>query len=87
MITGEGEGAFQKMYISGESLRFDSGENESVIFKKCAGDNTLLIIDISQGVYYEITPGNLKELVKMIEHAKQMMSRRSSICPKPSKKQ
>ncbi len=73
VITGEGEGAFQKMYISGESLRFDSWENESVIFKKRAGDNTLFIIDKSQGVYYEITRGNLKELVKMIEQALQHM--------------
>jgi hypothetical protein len=73
VITGEAESGAQKMYITGDSLRFDAGEDGSIIFKKKGGENVLFVIDRGEGVYYEITSGNVKEIVNMLEQAKKMM--------------
>lgn len=70
VITGEGRGAEQTIYISGNSLRIDvsgAGDDGQIIFRGRAGEQTLVIIDAKKNAYYEITPENVREIKSMIE--------------------
>lgn len=87
VITGRGRGREQKVYLSGDSLRFDADGQPGIIFTEIEGSRRLIVIDRASGSYYEITAENVREIRNMLEQAEKMLEQAMQFLPEEQREE